>query len=650
MHAVPGSNRKEKPSNQAALRGALLAFAKPPGHGQAQPGTRRVPSSLPISNDRTLAKTDTWAAVTSITTTRPTYTAKAVRPGLHTHSASDTSVPTLRSLTLVQDPISKRVASPTNLAVSRPAATVATSRTSSRESLRSFSGPASLRLPPQCLDVGIQDYFVPAAEPPSGEGDISSWLQGLQDPSVITTEHLRAHGPHVVDNVRSHTPATLGPTALAAGTWPRRTAATSTPSIMVPQGQTPTIFAPKPFRAFSTAGHGSTPEPKRGRLAPLPPSRSPGRSPSPGYFDGARDAITRHRCHASPLATLTTPDDLIYAPHDEFEVRRSYEDYRVGTEASQDNLRRSSSVQPAQVAAWTHRNATVRSNRVPVNGGAHNYSNSVDSSPLISGHHSTFPVQIPIRAQHHARRDIPASESSLMHTSQRRATPFLTGASLASAIAASSLATSRAISPSKVVPLSSTKRHPDRGFFNSLHPFKHGQSASRTPSPIKGMRQTMRKDVSSDEAGTSARRKKKLFRKHPHKHHEGDRKRWRFHVTERERKRYEGVWAANKGILIDLSAVGTSQAEMDAAKSRVSNSVVRDIWMRSRLPANALAEIWDLVDHDLIGSLTRWEFCVGLWLIDQRLKGRKLPVKVSDSVWSSIRGIHGIKLLRYRQS
>lgn len=159
----------------------------------------------------------------------------------------------------------------------------------------------------------------------------------------------------------------------------------------------------------------------------------------------------------------------------------------------------------------------------------------------------------------------------------------------------------------------------------------------------------MRKDPSSGEDEQSgAHRKKKLFRKHPHKHHEGDRKRWRVHVTERERKRYEGVWAANKGIFMDLPGNELSSEERADAKTRVSGLVVRDIWSRSRLPANALAEVWDLVDHDQSGCLTRWEFCVGLWLIDQRLKGRKLPPKVSDSVWSSIRGLQGLKLPRYK--
>lgn len=128
-------------------------------------------------------------------------------------------------------------------------------------------------------------------------------------------------------------------------------------------------------------------------------------------------------------------------------------------------------------------------------------------------------------------------------------------------------------------------------------------------------------------------------RKHPNKHHEGQRKRWRDAITERERKRYEGVWAANKGVLLPLNA----NEHDDDASLDVQNLVVREIWMRSRLPTHVLEEVWALVDGRDIGRLTREEFVVGLWLVDQRLKGRKLPTRVSDSLWTSARGL-GIKV------
>lgn len=135
-----------------------------------------------------------------------------------------------------------------------------------------------------------------------------------------------------------------------------------------------------------------------------------------------------------------------------------------------------------------------------------------------------------------------------------------------------------------------------------------------------------------------------MRKKHPNKHHEGTRKRWRDSITERERKRYEGVWAANKGLFITdqsrrtSSRVEASPVPEDPAQD-VLNLVVREIWARSRLPQFALEEIWDLVDSRGIGRLRRDEFVVGLWLVDQRLKGRKMPHKVSESVWESVRGV-----------
>lgn len=151
-------------------------------------------------------------------------------------------------------------------------------------------------------------------------------------------------------------------------------------------------------------------------------------------------------------------------------------------------------------------------------------------------------------------------------------------------------------------------------------------------------------------------------------HHEGDRKRWRDRVTERERKRYEGVWAANKGLLVDLDlAILEGSAEKSEPQSQqgqqqqqqqqplratssvspselVVNVVVRDIWERSRLPRDVLEEVWDLVARPGATALNREEFVVGMWLIDQRLKGRKLPVKVSPSVWQSVRHPQGVKI------
>lgn len=157
-----------------------------------------------------------------------------------------------------------------------------------------------------------------------------------------------------------------------------------------------------------------------------------------------------------------------------------------------------------------------------------------------------------------------------------------------------------------------------------------------------------------------------------HAHHEGARRRWREEITPRERKRYEGVWASNRGLLLVSSPDGSPSRNVgstsgtatpipiitnttngrnrqngkDTQKERerdhepelaqvVVNVVVRDVWARSRLPFDELAEVWDLVDRRGRGFLDRSEFVVGMWLIDQRLRGRKIPRKVSESVWGS---------------
>jgi hypothetical protein len=142
-----------------------------------------------------------------------------------------------------------------------------------------------------------------------------------------------------------------------------------------------------------------------------------------------------------------------------------------------------------------------------------------------------------------------------------------------------------------------------------------------------------------------------LVGKHPHKHHEGTRKHWRDTITERERKRYEGVWAANRGLHLPSSDTQTTTTYSTSATSagiedEVLNLVVRDIWMRSRLLEQVLEEVWFLVDRREVGRLTKEEFVVGLWLVDQRLKGRKLPSRVSESVWASVTGLgtRGIKV------
>ncbi|KAI0486825.1 hypothetical protein F4859DRAFT_315282 [Xylaria cf. heliscus] len=193
--------------------------------------------------------------------------------------------------------------------------------------------------------------------------------------------------------------------------------------------------------------------------------------------------------------------------------------------------------------------------------------------------------------------------------------------SLTNAIVAGSLASARAISTTK----------------------------PPTPPPRKQtthMRQTLRTPrAKSDEevSGIASQHRKKplgkLSSRKKHAHHEGARRRWREVITARERQRYEGLWASNRGLLLDSFGAAASGLHNVDTSQLVANVVVRDIWARSRLPFDELAEVWDLVDTQGRGALDKAQFVVGLWLIDQRLRGRKIPRKVSDSVWGSVKGV-----------
>lgn len=180
----------------------------------------------------------------------------------------------------------------------------------------------------------------------------------------------------------------------------------------------------------------------------------------------------------------------------------------------------------------------------------------------------------------------------------------------------------------------------------------HNTGSSMPPPLPKRQRsphllQTLRQPQSEPEDDHDRQRKNRRHRLRgaKHTHHEGSRRRWRDQVTERERKRYEALWASNRGLLLTHespsasvgSGIGTEVSEC------VANVVVRDVWKRSRLPAEELAEVWELVDREHKGYLTRQEFVVGMFLIDQRLRGRKLPPRVSDSIWGSVNGVTVLK-------
>lgn len=106
----------------------------------------------------------------------------------------------------------------------------------------------------------------------------------------------------------------------------------------------------------------------------------------------------------------------------------------------------------------------------------------------------------------------------------RRTTNLTLGEDLANAMVASSLATSRASSPSKLAPPSTTpRRHSHLSHFGSRTP-----SPTKSTKKAKGMRHTLRDpESSSSESETEQhpygkhKKKRHLRPKHPNKHHEG---------------------------------------------------------------------------------------------------------------------------------
>ncbi|ORZ09724.1 hypothetical protein BCR41DRAFT_135582 [Lobosporangium transversale] len=63
---------------------------------------------------------------------------------------------------------------------------------------------------------------------------------------------------------------------------------------------------------------------------------------------------------------------------------------------------------------------------------------------------------------------------------------------------------------------------------------------------------------------------------------------------------------------------------------------VHAIYVKSRLDSKTLAQIWDLVDVDNAGRLNRAQFCMGLYLIDERLASGLIPLEISDELWISV--------------
>ncbi|KAG0265746.1 Increased rDNA silencing protein [Linnemannia exigua] len=89
-------------------------------------------------------------------------------------------------------------------------------------------------------------------------------------------------------------------------------------------------------------------------------------------------------------------------------------------------------------------------------------------------------------------------------------------------------------------------------------------------------------------------------------------------ITRDARRRYETLFKS------------VSQGEY------IEGAKVHAVYVRSRLDSPTLAQIWDLVDVDNAGRLSKAQFCMGLYLIDERLGTGLIPLEVSDELWVSV--------------
>lgn len=476
----------------------------------------------------------------------------------------------------------------------------------------------------------------------------------------IAFNHTPRHAPNVNPSTSAAAAAALFSTAHRHAE-PHRMEANSEPGPEV--GSVKDKIGRLNANALSPAGtldRGRKPIPS---LAPSPgqiaarvaASRSPERKPEPAS-DAARLGALRSAARAQPQASidrreLRSPIPLRPSTKDNATERMLHTetwgpDRKIRTE--------NSSVQPAKTGSG-HGGHDEAPSPQPLTTSAVSSTSNSESKPQLPPRSAVPSIdsirKAPLTDNLSLRASTPStvSRSSQPHHSNSSIVDefgSMNEESLSNAIVASSLASSRA-SPATVIPPPppARRRARSRSILQLTHKNTESDS-SRTPSPPKGMLQTLRGMPSEDD--TDPHRRHRFLHKHPHKHHEGDRKRWRQEITEKERKRYEGVWASNKGLFIPPGHGKTSSPKVaekwPPPNECVLNLVVREIWCRSRLPTAVLGKVWDLVDHRQIGLLTKEEFVVGMWLIDQQLKGHKLPVKVPESVWDSVRYVTGIKL------
>ena len=148
--------------------------------------------------------------------------------------------------------------------------------------------------------------------------------------------------------------------------------------------------------------------------------------------------------------------------------------------------------------------------------------------------------------------------------------------------------------------------------------------------------------------GTSTKKKRRSIMRSHKRHSFNEDKPWKSHVdigyvSEKERKRYEGIWVTNRNSYLELLPWWDENDLLDdedhtifPQDGLILNQVVLDLWSRSNLPPQLLAQIYDKVDTRRDCTLNRQSFLIGMWLVDQCLYGRKLPKEIDQRVWDSV--------------
>lgn len=657
----------QEKSRAAALNGALLAFQKP-AQGLSTSKTGTSPSQSPGAFLAASAAAGRTTPIAAIERHTP-HTSDGASAATHAFSRRQQSFDLSRTgtphyaqsesrrssaMSLAPPPSSDgaaRAKSPSNIA-----AVLATQRFTPRENTPAphTTAPRSWHIDSQLFQHARQHSPQPLAEeeqqpPPGAVSGVTNWLESIHnDPPLRqrSREAVRVPSPAIV-NARSR--PRVSPTTASERAPPQH----EVQEEMVRVSATPAhIQSPKPVRvpsvtkklrdaSFESGIYSDRSSVRRSMSSTQPPvPKKP-------------DAVRR----MSVNQAAPPPD----SPQESFTTPPLFPQSSASPEPAADEP-----VHDPRMPSWkpapppSRRRSTVKSPVAPTGLGL-----THPSSHIATGAQ-------PRQAKRTASRDTVStiitapSPPSQTHGnlaaaaaamqppfSQRRISPHMTGDSLANAIVASSLASSRAPSPTKI---QTERPHlPRHSSERSRTPFSHFKQQvtgeSRTSSPVH---YTMRKQTTPDEENApwmSLKPSRNFLgmRQHPNKHREGDRKRWRGELSEVERKRYEGVWAANRGLLLDRIE-DAANLPAETLNGSVANVTVRDIWSRSRLPAYVLEEVWSLVDRSQTGRLDREEFVVGLWLIDQRLMGKKLPVRVGDSVWRSVRGIQGLRIPSYKKT